>query len=193
MRRRVTTGGATEATTKGDLVPVLELLHARQEQPGYLAEDYVAAVAATAGISPAELYGAITAYPRFRLEPQEDVPAVCTGPACLMQGAKNIRGALDAAETHCLGLCDQPVGVLTPQGARTARQSTPPQLRAPEALEATLGVPESAFFTTNTELYEKLVWYAQHPSRQSRELGLSLVNEFAINSPYPSDGGHLGQ
>jgi len=39
-----------------------------------------------------------------------------------------------------------------------------------------------AILTNNPELYEKLLWYTQHPSRQSRELGLSLTNEFAINA-----------
>lgn len=35
--------------------------------------------------------------------------------------------------------------------------------------------------TNNTVLYEKCVWCSQHPDRQRRELGLSLVNEFAVN------------
>ena len=38
-----------------------------------------------------------------------------------------------------------------------------------------------AILTNNTELYEKLVWYTQHPSRHRRELGLDLDNEFAFN------------
>src|SRR5439155_6754298 len=28
----------------------------------------------------------------------------------------------------------------------------------------------------------KLVWYTQHPERQRRELGIDLVNEFALNA-----------
>ncbi len=50
-------------------VPVMELLHAALERRGYIAEDDINAIAAVAGLSPTELYGAITAYPRFRLEP----------------------------------------------------------------------------------------------------------------------------
>lgn len=38
-----------------------------------------------------------------------------------------------------------------------------------------------AVLTNNTELYEKLVWYSQHPYRQKKELGLSVTNEFALN------------
>lgn len=39
-----------------------------------------------------------------------------------------------------------------------------------------------AVLTNNTDLYQKLIWYTQHPSRQRRELGLHLDNEFAINA-----------
>ncbi len=35
--------------------------------------------------------------------------------------------------------------------------------------------------TNHPDLYEKLVWYTQHPQRQRRELGLHLDNEFALN------------
>lgn len=38
-----------------------------------------------------------------------------------------------------------------------------------------------AVLTNNTELYEKLIWYSQHPYRQKKELGLSISNEFSIN------------
>jgi dTDP-4-amino-4,6-dideoxygalactose transaminase len=39
-----------------------------------------------------------------------------------------------------------------------------------------------AVLTNNTDLYEKLLWYTQHPARQRRELGLHLSNEVALNS-----------
>jgi dTDP-4-amino-4,6-dideoxygalactose transaminase len=39
-----------------------------------------------------------------------------------------------------------------------------------------------AVITDNTALYEKLVWHTQHPQRQQRDLGLTLLNEFAINA-----------
>lgn len=38
-----------------------------------------------------------------------------------------------------------------------------------------------AIVTSNRELYEKLLFYSQHPFRQKRELGLGISNEFALN------------
>jgi perosamine synthetase len=38
-----------------------------------------------------------------------------------------------------------------------------------------------AILTDNFEIYQKLLWWTQHPMRQRRELGLDLDNEFAIN------------
>jgi len=138
---RATGGPAIE-----DLAPVLELLHSRQEQRGYIDEGGIAAVAALAGLSPAELYSAITAYPRFRLQAGASPAAVCLAPPCRLAGAKTVLDALAAAEgTHCLGLCDQPVAVLTADGPRIARE--PPTLLDPGTPAAVIGVPESAFFS----------------------------------------------
>lgn len=39
-----------------------------------------------------------------------------------------------------------------------------------------------AILTNNTALYNRLLWFSQHPLRQRRELGLRLDNEFAINA-----------
>jgi dTDP-4-amino-4,6-dideoxygalactose transaminase len=39
-----------------------------------------------------------------------------------------------------------------------------------------------AVLTNNVDLYEKVVWFTQHPYRQKRELGLSLYNEFGLNA-----------
>ena len=36
--------------------------------------------------------------------------------------------------------------------------------------------------TNNTDLYEQLLWWSQHPLRQKRELGLDIYNEFSFNS-----------
>jgi len=38
-----------------------------------------------------------------------------------------------------------------------------------------------AILTNHVALYEKLIWYTQHPARQRRDLGLGLDNEFALN------------
>lgn len=39
-----------------------------------------------------------------------------------------------------------------------------------------------AVLTDHAELYEKLLWYTQHPERQRRELDLGLWNEFGLNA-----------
>jgi len=39
-----------------------------------------------------------------------------------------------------------------------------------------------AVLTNNEELYQKMIWHTQHPTRQCRELGLHLSNEFAVNA-----------
>lgn len=38
-----------------------------------------------------------------------------------------------------------------------------------------------AVLTDHDELYEKLLWFTQHPERQRRELGLGVWNEFGLN------------
>jgi dTDP-4-amino-4,6-dideoxygalactose transaminase len=38
-----------------------------------------------------------------------------------------------------------------------------------------------AVLTNHADLYEKLLWYTQHPSRQRKELGLHLDNELGLN------------
>lgn len=39
-----------------------------------------------------------------------------------------------------------------------------------------------AVITNNTKLYERLLFYSQHPFRQKREIGLGISNEFAFNA-----------
>jgi NADH:ubiquinone oxidoreductase subunit F (NADH-binding) len=125
-----------------ETAPVLEMLHERQEETGYLSEADIQAAAAAAEVSASEMYGAVTAYPRFRLEPAPATAAVCTGPACLMNGAREL--APGDAETHCLGLCDQPVAALTSEGPRILRPGKEPAL--PAIPPPVIGVRESAFF-----------------------------------------------
>lgn len=38
-----------------------------------------------------------------------------------------------------------------------------------------------AIITDNSDLYDKLVWWTQHPYRQHRDLGLDTDNEFGLN------------
>lgn len=39
-----------------------------------------------------------------------------------------------------------------------------------------------AILTNSTELFEKLVWFSQHPYRQKKDLSLSMTNEFGFNA-----------
>ena len=132
--------------TSSDLAPVLELLHERQQQAGQISEGDIAALAPVAGISPAELYSVITAYPRFRLAPGSG-SAVCHGPACALRGSHEVARTLGVGEkASCLGLCDQPVALLTDEGPRIARSADPARLELPAAPSVTIGVPQTAFF-----------------------------------------------
>jgi NADH-quinone oxidoreductase subunit F len=104
------------------IAPALSILHACQQALGYVDEDAIRRAAAASGVSPTELYGAVLAYPRFRLAPGGPLRAVCAGPVCRMAGAANaLRSLGGAEETHCLGLCDQPVAALTDDGPRVVR------------------------------------------------------------------------
>jgi perosamine synthetase len=38
-----------------------------------------------------------------------------------------------------------------------------------------------AIITDKEELYQKLIWFTQHPDRQRRDLGFSLENQFGLN------------
>jgi NADH:ubiquinone oxidoreductase subunit F (NADH-binding) len=135
------------ASAIDDLVPVMELLHSAQERSGYITEDDVLQIAEVAMISPAELYGAITAYPRFRLAAGPTADAVCMGPACRLRGADAARTAnYNGEETHCLGLCDQPLAVLGGSGAHIADAVNVLQTSTPEMRVPTIGVAESVFF-----------------------------------------------
>jgi NADH:ubiquinone oxidoreductase subunit F (NADH-binding) len=130
-----------------ELVPVMELLHSAQEKSGYISEDDILRIAAVARTSPAELYGAITAYPRFRLKPGPPTDAICMGPACRLHGADTARNrTFNGEETHCLGLCDQPFAALGVSGTFVADTVNSLWHTAPEKRTPTIGVPESVFF-----------------------------------------------
>lgn len=124
------------------IVPALEILHRRQDASGYLHEEHLQEAAASCGLTTAELYSAVTAYPRFRLSPEAAKTYVCAGPACRMKGSDEVAGKLAAAKTHCLGLCDRPIALFTEHGPRIwAEPPTLPTIQPP-----VIGVAESAFF-----------------------------------------------
>ncbi|MEE8410262.1 MAG: NADH-ubiquinone oxidoreductase-F iron-sulfur binding region domain-containing protein [Myxococcota bacterium] len=129
-----------------DFAPILELLHDRQQARGFLTEQDLDELAPIAGTSASELFGAVTAYPRFHLRP-DGAAAVCNGPACAAGGAAKVTAALSgSSETACLGLCDQPIAVLTADGPRRAAAAMPATLSEPETPIVRVAVPTSAFF-----------------------------------------------
>ena len=74
--------------TKGALIPVL---HEAQEIYGYLPFDVQKKVAEGLNVSLAEVYGVITFYTQFSLEPKGDYQIqVCMGTACYVKGANLI-------------------------------------------------------------------------------------------------------
>lgn len=139
----------------------LEILHEAQKEHGHLREVDIARAARAAGTSTAELYGAITAYPRFRFKPGAPATLVCTSPTCLMADASGaLRDIAGSSETHCLGLCDDPVAVLTPDGSRIWKGG---RLTAPSAREPATGGSESTFFNDDDPMAAVQDALAQQP------------------------------
>lgn len=127
----------------GMLIP---LLQAAQDSYGYIPPLAIEQIAMATGIPASEVYGVITFYSQFRLQPLgRYVIRVCKGTACHVQGAEMICRVLeeelgirqgDTSEdglftflaVACLGCCslapvamigEQAYGRLTPQGLRS--------------------------------------------------------------------------
>jgi len=106
---------------------LLEKLHEAQEKIGYLPESEIIRIADEQGLSQAELFGIITFYSRFYLQPvKKFIIRVCKSVSCGINNATDIRQKLEdyleirdgyskdglfAFETvECLGHCaDGPV------------------------------------------------------------------------------------
>jgi NADH-quinone oxidoreductase subunit E len=127
----------------GMLIP---LLQAAQDSYGYIPPLAIEQIAMATGIPASEVYGVITFYRQFRLQPLgRYVIRICKGTACHVQGAEMISRTLEEelgiheGETSedglftfltvaCLGCCslapvvmigEQAYGRLTPQGLRS--------------------------------------------------------------------------
>ncbi|MBN1196086.1 MAG: NADH-quinone oxidoreductase subunit NuoE [Candidatus Aminicenantes bacterium] len=124
---------------------LIGLLQEAQELFGYIPETIISEIAAATGVPSANIYGVITFYSQFRLQPMgRNVIRICEGTACHVNGAKGILQAIEdelsigVGETTadgeftllsvaCLGCCSlSPViminsetfGRLTPQKVR---------------------------------------------------------------------------
>ena len=78
---------------KGSLIP---LLQSSQETYGYIPESSIHYISEIIGIPAAEIYGVITFYSQFRLQPLcDNVIKICEGTACHVNGGKNIIKAIE--------------------------------------------------------------------------------------------------
>jgi len=96
--------------------PLLPILHTFHDRDGWLSQDSIRAVAENLQIPLAELYGTVTFYHHFSQQSSgKQVPRVCTGPICRLNGADEIlqdMSAQGASEMPCAGRCDDPVPVI---------------------------------------------------------------------------------
>ncbi len=126
----------------GALIP---LLQSAQAHFGYVPRMAIQEIAAATGIGEAEIYGVLTFYSQFRLQPMgRHVIRACAGTACHVSGAKSIAETLkdelkiDVGETTpdgafslftvaCIGCCSlSPVLVLD---GETYGRLTPAKVR----------------------------------------------------------------
>lgn len=76
---------------KGDARALVNILHDIQAEFRYLPEDALKETANHLGISEAQVYGVVTFYEGFHLEPRgEHVCTVCMGTACHVRGAPRL-------------------------------------------------------------------------------------------------------
>ena len=106
--------------TRGALIPVL---HEAQEIYGYLPIEVQTMIAKGIGVTLAEVYGVVTFYTQFSLNPKGEYHiAVCLGTACYVKGSGDIinkikeslnidvdgctpDGKYSLAATRCIGAC----------------------------------------------------------------------------------------
>jgi len=76
-------------STKGELIRVL---HKAQGIFGYLPEEVQRFVGKKLGVSTAKVYGVVSLYSSFTMEPKGDNPiSICMGTACYVRGAEKVQ------------------------------------------------------------------------------------------------------
>lgn len=107
---------AEQQDKEGNLLPIL---HAIQDRFGYIPEDLLAPLAEALNQTAAEIYGVISFYTHFRMQPCGDIHIeFCQAEACQARGATRLAQELKhcLAEhypeatlepVYCLGLCAQ--------------------------------------------------------------------------------------
>lgn len=82
-----------QAEAKAMVIPLLQKV---QESLGYIPEDRLRQIAQDCGVSEAEVFGVVTFYKQFRLQPQgRYVVKVCNGTACHVNGAAQLESAAE--------------------------------------------------------------------------------------------------
>lgn len=103
--------------------PMLPILHAFQEEFGYISDEAIPLIAEALNLSRAEVHGVVTFYHDFRHEPAgRHVLKLCRGEACQSMGSealaakmlgklgigwhgKTSDGEFSVEPVYCLGLC----------------------------------------------------------------------------------------
>lgn len=76
---------------KGDEAALVPILQRVQGELGYVSEDAIFAIGETINVPPAEVFGVLTFYAQFRLDPVgKHNCRVCRGTACHVRGAPTI-------------------------------------------------------------------------------------------------------
>ena len=118
-------------TQKGAVIPILQRA---QDIYGYLPKEVLTSIAKKTGIPISQLYGVVTFYAQFNLEPRgRHLVRICDGTACHVRGApKIVEGISDAFDlepggsdpdykytleiVYCLGSCGlAPIAVVNEQ------------------------------------------------------------------------------
>ena len=118
--------------------PLLAILHALQDEAGYLDEPSLATVADALRIPHGDLYGVVTFYHFFRLAPPRDEAQWrCIGPACRMRALDGV-AAPPGEPMACSGRCETPIAALTGERSVTPAPS-PIRAHGGEVLLANIG------------------------------------------------------
>jgi len=119
-------GRASDAVARfrDEPAPLLAILHALQDELGWLPESELSTVAEALRIPHADLYGAVTFYSYFCTTAPTGARWVCNGPACRMH-AQDAGGFPVGEPTACPGRCDTPIAQLTSRESITPSPSPP--------------------------------------------------------------------
>jgi NADH-quinone oxidoreductase subunit E len=152
----------------GELIP---LLQSAQDHFGYIPRRAISYISGVTGAPESEVYGVITFYSQFRLQPMgKYVVRACAGTACHVSGAKTIietiedelgievdgtteDGLFTFQTVACIGCCslapvimvnDDTHGRLTPSSLRKLLRKYKRQEKSAAKVEADIGCVEDA-------------------------------------------------